>query len=372
MTFLVITHVKHISKDDFFLAYSPYVFEMNIWIKYATECVIVAPLVEAEISPIETNYIHKNIKFFKINNFNAIGISSKIDAFFKIPKNLIIIFKAMQKADHIHLRCPGNIGLLGCLVQIFFPNKPKTAKYAGNWDPKSKQPLSYRFQKWILSNTFFTKNMQVLVYGEWPRQTKNIKPFFTATYYEKDKKAVAERNLGGKIKLMFAGALTKGKRPMYAIQMVEKLIQNGYDAQLEIFGEGPERDSLQEYISYNKLETTIFLIGNQTKERLQEAYEYSHFMVLPSQSEGWPKVVAEAMFFGCLPVATDVSCVSDMLDNGDRGLLLTMKLEDDIYNIINLINTPEVYQNKIEKAVNWSRKYTTDYFEDEIQKLIIK
>jgi hypothetical protein len=27
---------------------------------------------------------------------------------------------------------------LGCIVSDFFPNKPKTAKYAGNWDPKSK------------------------------------------------------------------------------------------------------------------------------------------------------------------------------------------------------------------------------------------
>jgi hypothetical protein len=34
----------------------------------------------------------------------------------------------------------------------FFPNKPKTAKYAGNWDPKSKT-WTYMQQK-ILSNTF--------------------------------------------------------------------------------------------------------------------------------------------------------------------------------------------------------------------------
>lgn len=72
--------------------------------------------------------------------------------------------------------------MLGCLVQIFFPKKIKTAKYAGNWDPEAKQPLSYRIQRWVLSNTFLTRNIQVLVYGEWKQQTKNIKPFFTATY----------------------------------------------------------------------------------------------------------------------------------------------------------------------------------------------
>jgi len=75
----------------------------------------------------------------------------------------------MVQADYIHLRCPGNMGL-EALVQMLFPNKPKTAKYAGNWNPKSKQPWSYRLQKWILSYTFLTQNMQVLVYGEWSNQ----------------------------------------------------------------------------------------------------------------------------------------------------------------------------------------------------------
>ena len=77
--------------------------------------------------------------------------------------------------------------MLGCFIQILFPNKPKTAKYAGNWDPKSSQPTSYRIQKWILNNTILTKNMQALVYGEWEGNSKNIKPFFTATYQEKEK-----------------------------------------------------------------------------------------------------------------------------------------------------------------------------------------
>ena len=67
------------------------------------------------------------------------------------------------------------------------PNKPKTAKYAGNWDPKAKQPWSYRLQRWIKSNTFLTRNMQVLVYGEWEGSSKNIKSFFTATYWEIEK-----------------------------------------------------------------------------------------------------------------------------------------------------------------------------------------
>lgn len=372
MKFAIITHVPHLQDDSLLYAYAPYVREMNLWIQNVDEVLLVAPFSDSKPNAIHLAYEDKTIQFLEIPSFTAIGLKAKFSALLKMPKIIKILFKTMRQADHIHLRCPGNVGLLGCIVQIFFPNTPKTAKYAGNWDPKSKQPVSYRFQKWILGNTFLTKNMQVLVYGEWPEQTKNIKPFFTATYSEKDKKPFINRNLEDKIKLLFAGTLAKGKRPLYAVQLTEKLYQNGFDVALSLFGDGPERDKLQDYISKNNLENIVFLMGNQTKERVQEAYENSHFMILPSQSEGWPKVVAEAMFWGCVPVSSRVSCVSNMLDNGGRGLLLEMDLEVDYQNLATLIKQPNEYQSKAEKAVLWSRKYTLDYFENEIKLLLKK
>src|SRR5690606_34200508 len=48
----------------------------------------------------------------------------------------------------------------------------------------------------------------------------------------------------------------------------------------------------------------------------------SHFLILASKSEGWPKAVAEAMFFGCILIVTPVSCVPWMLNYGSRGILI--------------------------------------------------
>ncbi len=80
----------------------------------------------------------------------------------------------MHRANHLHIRCPGNIGLLTCVAQIFFPKKPKTVKYAGNWDPYAVQAFSYRLQKKILNSTFLSKNVKVLVYGKWTGMSKNL------------------------------------------------------------------------------------------------------------------------------------------------------------------------------------------------------
>lgn len=369
MKFAIITHVPHLKENTKLYGYAPYVREMNLWIENVDEVLLVAPTTNLQPNAIHLPY-DREVRLMEIPGFNAIGLKAKFSALLKMPKLIGVIYKAMREADHIHLRCPGNVGLLGCFVQILFPKTPKTAKYAGNWDTKSKQPFSYKVQRWILSNTFLTKNMQVLVYGNWSNQTKNIRPFFTATYRERDKKSVALRTLEGKIKLLFAGTLAEGKRPLYAVQLAEKLIHQGFDVQLELFGDGQERNILQEYIAKNNLENSIFLRGNQTKENLQQAYEESHFLVLPSKSEGWPKVVAEAMFWGCVPVSSRVSCVPDMLDYGTRGLLLEMNLEQDYENLAALLQAPEEYKNKAEKAVLWSRRYTLDYFESEIKSLL--
>src|SRR5690606_14924297 len=98
----------------------------------------------------------------------------------------------------------------------------------------------------------------------------------------------------------------------------------------------------------------VFLRGNLSKDEIKEKYQRSHFLILPSKSEGWPKVVAEAMFWGCLPVATDVSCVATMIKG--RGILLSMDLKTDTNNLKYYFDDIEAYVKKSKKAVSWSRE----------------
>lgn len=371
MKLVVISSSPFILKEGIYYAYSPYIRELEIWARYSDEFAITCPVWDTDRGLLISKSDFIIDSNYKINEFNVKSFKSILKALQYSLNNFYAIYKSMLWADHIHLRCPGNVGLMGCIIQIFFPSKPKTAKYAGNWDLNAKQPLSYRIQKWILSNTFLTKNMQVLVYGEWENSTKNIKPFFTASYFEKDKIEIKPRELEGKISFLFVGTLSNGKQPLYAIQLVEQLYKNGNNVQLTLYGEGNERAKLEHYISENVLENIIFLKGNQNQETIKKAYCENHFVVLPSLSEGWPKVVAEGMFWGCLPIATKVSCVPNMLENGKRGVLLDLKLNQDVQHIQSILNDTILYQDKVNKAIQWSRQFTMDVFENEI-KLLLK
>jgi glycosyltransferase involved in cell wall biosynthesis len=371
MKFLIVTHTVHKNIEGKYFAYAPYVREMNLWLKEEDDLIIVAPIIKEEVQAIELAYSYKNIKFIPIPEFNVTSKRAIIKTAFLFPVLYFQIFRGMVQSNHIHLRCPGNVGLLGCVVQVLFPFKIKTAKYAGNWDWDSEQPWSYRLQQRILRNTFFTRNMKALVYGDW-NETKNIKPFFTASYSEKEISITPPREFqkDKPIKFIYVGALSKGKRPMLSLEVIYKLNTKNIPCEIHLYGEGNERDDLEKYISKNDLHNVAFLHGNVDALEVKKAYQECHFLLFVSKSEGWPKAVAESMFWGCLPLTSAVSCVPEMIGHGTRGELIEPKVDVIIEKIVYLKDNPMVYKEKCKLAMDWSRNFTLEKFEKEIKNLI--
>nr|WP_287938018.1 glycosyltransferase [Algoriphagus sp.] len=373
MNFLIVGHVIHKFSKGKYYAYGPYVREMNLWLDYVSEVTLLVPFSPTSLpDPIDLPYLHPYIRLVEIPEFSVTSPKAAWQTFLNLPLLFGTTWKEMRKADHIHLRCPGNMGLIGAMVQILFPNKIKSAKYAGNWDKKSSQPFTYRLQQSILGNKFLSKNMQVLVYGDWPGESSNIRSFFTASYSQREISPLVEKypNLQEEIRLIFAGGLNEGKQPLVSTQVAHALTAKGYHVKLDLYGEGPERSKIEEYIHSNKLSDIVSLKGNVGAEQLKLAYEKSHFLIFLSQSEGWPKVVAESMFWGCVPITTAVSCVPQMLGEGERGNLVNPDINEIQEVIEDFLLNPSTYLNKSQKASQWSRQFTLEKFKEEIKSVL--
>ena len=370
MKLAIFTLVEHIEHQGKYYGYAPYIREMDLWNTHFDEVTVVAPLSKSKtIDAIEIPYVHSNIKFVEVSVFNIKSIGGIFRLLISVPSLFFKMIKVMHHADHIHFRSPSNISAIAALIQVFFPSKKKTMRYTGNWDPKSKQPIGYRFQKQLFSNAFLTRNMKGLVYGNWSDMTKNINPFFAATFHESEKKNVPERDYSSDLKFVFSGGLVAGKRPLFAIRVIERLLSRGIRCSLDVFGDGPLRVVIETYIAQNKLNQSIILHGNQDKEILKVAVKDSHFVVLPSKSEGWPKALAEGMFYGCIPISTKISCVPWMLDNGKRGVLIEAQLEDAV-NEIQRVITNENLKEMSKAAKLWSQEYTVEKQVSEIDKIL--
>jgi glycosyltransferase involved in cell wall biosynthesis len=368
--FLIITHVQHKAHQRQFWAYGPYIREMNLWEKHIDTLIVVAPKIDTAPSAIDLPYVSKQLVFIEVPQVSFVGMANQLKAIFFIPLIIWRLFKAMRKADHIHLRCPGNMGLMGAVVQILFPGKKKTAKYAGNWDWSSKQPWSYRLQQVILRNTLLTKNMKTLVYGEWPDRNENILPFFTASYSQADQLGIPPKNMDDEIiRCMFVGTLTENKQPLLALEVFNQLLASGRLMELHFYGEGALKKSLEARVKELDLQDRVTIHGNVGAAVLKEAYKQSHFLLFFSKSEGWPKAVSEAMWWGCVPVTTPVSCVAWMLDNGRNGILVQHPSQA-FETILNTMENNTVYRYMQQQATKWARVYTLESFEQAIKQLL--
>jgi glycosyltransferase involved in cell wall biosynthesis len=385
MKLLVISDAHLITQNGKKVAYAPYVKEMDLWMAYVSETTFVSP-----------NKIAKPLlaRAFKKQDFVQMSVrrlefhtlKHAVLSLLTVPYQALLLWKAMRRADHIHMRAPGNLVLLAGIVSVMLPRKRKTIKYAGNFSPIASQPVSYRLQKKIFSNTRFSKNTTVMAYGDWPRQTANVEPFFTATYSERQKGHFL-KYYDEPLQFMFVGTLSQNKNPQLLVYLIKALNEAGISSQGHFYGDGAMKEALRvqssalnvrssdfgnrslkpqnqelevesiiaksakssflsDKLGWEK-EQAIFFHGNQPAAIVTEAYKRSHFLFLASQSEGWPKVVAEAMWHGCIPIATPVSCVPWMLGiENPKSQIPNSNAINDMYNVAivasNHINPNEI------------------------------
>ena len=90
--------------------------------------------------------------------------------------------------------------------------------------------------------------------------------------------------------------------------------------QLNLFGEGPSKEYLQELIKYYNLADKVFLKGHF--ESIENIWEDHHLLILPSHSEGTPLALLEAMRCGRPAIVTDVGDNAKWIKNGVNGYVV--------------------------------------------------
>ena len=91
----------------------------------------------------------------------------------------------------------------------------------------------------------------------------------------------------------------------------------------DIAGSGPEEEKLKRFVKENALEEYVRFHGWITGERKTQLLENANVLVLPSYNEGLPVAILEAMSFGLPVISTTVGDISDAVQEGKNGYLIT-------------------------------------------------
>lgn len=149
-----------------------------------------------------------------------------------------------------------------------------------------------------------------------------------------------------KIELVFVGWLAYRKNLKCLTSAINVLSHQGVNLKLDIYGEGPLKPEIQNYISKNNLDKTIFLRGWANSEVKREIYKRQPILVLPSIFEGMPNVVLEAMAYGLPVIASDIVTIPELIDDGVNGLLFNSNDENNLAEKIKLLGGDSELQSK--------------------------
>ena len=123
--------------------------------------------------------------------------------------------------------------------------------------------------------------------------------------------------------ILWAGRFLRWKHPEYAIQLVQKLLTDGYEVELNIIGSGTLESEITDFVVNNGLSSYINLLGSKPPDEVRNYMEKSEIFIFTSdQNEGWGAVLNESMNSACAVVANgDIGAVPFMIQDGVNGLV---------------------------------------------------
>lgn len=120
----------------------------------------------------------------------------------------------------------------------------------------------------------------------------------------------------------------------------KRLLDEGFQHEIWIVGDGYDFPAIKKLVEELNISNTAKLIG--FKENPYPYFLQADYYILSSRYEGYPTVLFEAMVLNKPIIATDVSGVKEMLNNGELGYIIQNE-EQAIYDGIKyFIENPEV------------------------------
>lgn len=367
MKLAIISHTEHYLDDKGNpVGWGATVREINNLLKIFSEVIHIAPLHSGKAPGSSLGYTSDKIKFIPLVPSGGEGIRSKIKIVTSAPKNLKIIKKTLDAVDYVQFRGPTNLGLYVIPYLSLRKHPKRWFKYAGNW-AEENPPLSYALQRWWLKANF--QKATVTVNGKWPNQEDHVISFENPCITDeelREGRAIAEqKNFEGPLTLCFVGRVETAKGVGRIIEAFKEF-STDLIRKIIFVGDGPERPALEEKAKILKVDYEFK--GSLTRYEIADVYKDSHIFCLPSTaSEGFPKVIAEAAAYGCVPVVSSISSIGQYVKNNENGLLLNSVRPDAIEkDFRKLLEDRKQMKYLSGNVVNIAGKFTYDHYNSRI------
>ena len=261
-----------------------------------------------------------------------------------IVKNLMCLRSHFKKHDGVVLSflAPFNILAMiahaGLKTPIIVADRNDPRKIPSNTFVRKIRDFLYRFADAVVV------------------QTKRNKEYFSKAVQSKSTVIYNPINLGDKAglalktekknQIVTVARLMPQKNHKLLIDAFSNIAEGFANYELVFYGDGPEKEKLDQYIREKNLSQKIFLPGNITN--VPETIAEATLFVLPSDYEGMPNALMEAMCVGLPVISTKVSGATDLINDGVNGILVDVGDVEGITTAIKAVLTDKQLRTRLE------------------------
>lgn len=166
-----------------------------------------------------------------------------------------------------------------------------------------------------------------------------------------------EMAIDGRV-VLFIGRLIDLKGADHLVKAIPSVLESCPDIKTVLVGSGPQEAYLKDLSRRLGLEDTILFVGQVPQEKLPKFYSIASILVLPSivnergETEGLGLVLLEAMASRVPVIGSDVGGITDIIKDGETGLLARQKDHNDLAEkIIRLLSDEELRNRVIENGL---------------------
>jgi len=361
---VIISHTAHFFENNKYYGWGPTIREIEELASKFDFIIHFAPLHKNPMPGGNLPYTKINIKYIRLLEAGGEDLFEKVKLLAFSPINIYIILSKIKRKDWIQVRAPSNIALVMLPVFSVLRWFNIWVKYAGNWN-EPKPALTYRIQRWWLRNNL--QHSYVTVNGKWKHQGDHLLAFENPCMNEiellKAKTIAENKQYNIPLNICFVGQLDDNKGIINLIEALTFLNTEGYGRinKLSIVGDGYLMNKIREMV--NTINIKVELLGYMSHNEIHKVYTESHINILPSKSEGFPKVIAEGAAYGCIPVVTDMSSLNQYINNFNGFLLPNNKPENIYAAVKKLIDLSSDDRKQMAmNAVKMAEKFTYEHY----------
>lgn len=170
-----------------------------------------------------------------------------------------------------------------------------------------------------------------------------------------------------KLKVLFIGRDSAEKRFNLILQIVRIVADKNLPIEFHIIGPEPSRFSAHE------LPNILWYGSLKNRNQINEIYRLMDVVLLSSSSEGFPKVLAEAMAFSVIPIATKVGDIPMHIETNVNGFITAVNtcVHESILHLSNLYKDPNLRSRLRENTYEYAAKnFRKERFQNDWKRII--